>query len=106
MGKYALKRAQETSLSITSTTFTDIYIGRLAYQFAYRWDIAGEYRILHQHQTDDYEHAYTAETGVWPISNVRIALGYNFRGSVEPDFPESEYWAQGPFFRIETKFTE
>lgn len=106
MGKYALKRAQETSLSITSTTLTDIYIGRLTYQFAYRFDIAGEYRMLHQHQTDDYENAYAAEIGTWPISNVRIALGYNFRGSVEPDFPDSEYWAQGPFFRIETKFTE
>ena len=106
MGKYALKRAQETSLSITSTTLTDIYIGRLTYQFAHRWDVAGEYRMLHQHQTNDYEHAYAAEIGVWPMNNIRIALGYNFRGSVEPDFPDSEYWAQGPFFRIETKFTE
>jgi len=106
MAKYALKRTRETSLTITSVTYTDIYIGGLTYQFFEQFDIGGEYRILHQHQTDDYEYGYAAEFGVSPINNVRIALGYNFRGSAEPDFPESEYWAQGLFFRIETKFTE
>ena len=113
-GKYAIRWRQEEDFNpdpnIESaqkiTTKTDLYISRLRLELNNYIDVAGEYRLLYEHAIDEFKHGASTELGFWFIPNLRTAIGYNFLGTNDQDkgFPESKYWARGPFVRLSVKY--
>ncbi len=116
-GKYAIKWRREedfdpenfdpdTMEPLQTTSTTNLYISRLRLELNNYIDIAGEYRLLYQHAIKEFEHGASTELGLWFIPNLRIAIGYNFLGTSDKDkdFPESKYWARGPFVRLSLKY--
>jgi len=113
-GKYALRWRREKDFDpvtmepqkTTIKTKTDLYISRLRLELNNYIDVAGEYRLLYEHAIDEFQHGASAELGFWFIPNLRTAIGYNFLGTndQDKDFPESKYWARGPFVRLSVKY--
>ena len=109
-GKYAIRQNTSEQFGSKLTTTSDLGIGRVRIQLNDYIDVAGEYRVMYFRKTtvDDrpnYDQGYAAELGIWFVPNLRTALGYNFRGgSQDKDFPESSYWAKGPFVRLSFKY--
>ncbi|HRS94100.1 MAG TPA: OmpA family protein [Candidatus Latescibacteria bacterium] len=105
-GRYAFKVAQLSSEGVSSRSLTDLWMGSIRYELRETWDVLGEYRLISQHTANDLQHGASAEVGRVLGGNARIALGYNFVGYHDSDFAGLSYWGQGPFMRIQVKFTE
>ncbi|HPU84915.1 MAG TPA: OmpA family protein [Candidatus Latescibacteria bacterium] len=105
-GRYAFKVAQLSSEGVSSRSLTDLWMGSIRYELRETWDVLGEYRLISQHTANDLQHGASAEIGRVLGGNARIAFGYNFVGYHDSDFAGLSYWGQGPFMRIQVKFTE
>jgi hypothetical protein len=104
-GKYAVRLAREgIPGGKASEAWTDLVQGRVTVDVTRRVDVAVEARALHQYQVDDRRVGYAVEAGVWPVRNVRVALGYNLNGAVEQGFDAEDSWAYGPYMRFQVKF--
>jgi hypothetical protein len=101
---YKIVEQDAPDLSLTSSMWFGLFRGRVLLS---DWlDLGGEYRILHQRETDDLLRGYSAEAGVSLIQNLRVAVGYNFKGYREKDLVDYTLWSKGPFVRLNLKFTE
>ena len=105
--KYALKIDDETSYGLNAKTMTDFYLLHAEYDLNWHnLDVAGEYRILSQHQANDAKIGYSAEVGYVLLQNVHVAVGYNFIGNKDIDLIDYTYWSKGPYVTMGMKFTE
>ena len=105
--KYALKLDDETSYGLTAKTMTDFYLLHAEYDLNWHnFDVAGEYRVLNQHDANDAKVGYSAELGYVLLQNVHVAVGYNFIGNKDRDLVEYTYWSKGPYVTMGVKFTE
>jgi hypothetical protein len=104
--KYAFKYAKELSPLVNSISHTNFYLFSTKYDINEWLDIGGEYRLLRQTESRDLLNGYSAEVGFSFIKNIRVATGYNFKGYKEVDLVDYSFWSQGPFIRIDLKFSE
>ena len=104
-GRYAFKVAELSSEGLENRTLTDLWLTSIRWEWASSWDVLAEYRLLTQHGTDDYMHGAALESGFIVHRNTRLALGYNFSGYEDRDFSGSSYWAQGPYLKVQFKFS-
>ena len=105
-GRYAVKRLRERSLGLSVTTWTDLWMGRLIYDVTRWMDVGGEYRILSQHEARDARYGWAGEVGFNAVRNLRAAMGYNFEGYQDQDLADGDYWARGPYFKLQVKLSE
>ena len=105
-GRYAVKRLEERSLGLSVTTLTDLWMGRLIYNVTRFLDVGAEYRILSQHEARDARYGWAGEMGLTAVKNLRAAAGYNFEGYQDDDLADGDYWARGPYFKLQVKFSE
>jgi len=69
-------------------------------------DIAFEYRLLTQKTVQDLLDGYNAEVGMSWQKNLRLSVGYNFKGYRERDLVDCTLWSSGPYVQLDFKFTE
>ena len=105
-GRYAVKQLKEQSLGLSVTTWTDLWMARLIYDVTRLIDVGAEYRILSQHEARDARYGWAAEVGFNAVKNLRVAVGYNFEGYQDEDLANGDYWARGPYFKLQVKFSE
>ena len=105
-GRYAFKVANLSSEGLENQTLTDLWMTSIRWEWRHSWDLLAEYRLLTQHSSDDYMHGAALESGFIVHRNTRLALGYNFSGYEDEDFSGSSYWAQGPYMKVQVKFSE
>ncbi|MFT5366863.1 MAG: putative repeat protein (TIGR01451 family), partial [Candidatus Latescibacterota bacterium] len=104
--RYAFKVAHLDAEGIASRTLTDLWMTHVRYEWYRKVDLLGEYRLLKQHTVGDFSHGFAFESGYILKRNMRLALGYNFAGYHDGDFAGIDAWAQGPYLKIQVKFTE
>jgi hypothetical protein len=104
--KFAWKRAAEGSPLVDLTTQTFFYLIRPAYSITEDLDIAFEYRLLAQMTVQDQLVGYNAEIGYVVAKNLRVSVGYNFKGYKERDLVDYVLWSRGPYVQLDMKFTE
>jgi hypothetical protein len=105
-GRYAVKRLQDRSLGLSVRTWTDLWMARLIYDVTRLIDVGAEYRILSQHEACDARYGWAAEVGFNAVKDLRASVGYNFEGYQDEDLADGDYWARGPYFKLQVKFTE
>ena len=78
-------------------------IARLDWHAVHKWDVMGEVRFLHTHETDTDETG--ALLGVYRHigNNAKIGVGYEF-GSVTDDLTDISYDSHGVFVNLIAKF--
>jgi len=104
-GKIALKDST-TFLAEDFTHHSIITLGQLraTYRFAYQWEIAGEGRFISQPSANYHENGLSVELGYYPLSDLRLAVGYAFGDANDRDF--TGYRSQsGPYFGVTVKFS-
>jgi hypothetical protein len=104
--RYAFKVSKLSSEAVTSQTLTDLWMTNLRFEFCSTWDILGEYRLLSQHTVHDLNQGAALEIGRIINRGSRLAVGYNFIGYHDSDFAGTSFWGQGPYMKIQVKFTE
>ena len=106
-GKFAFS---DRSYSYDGTSFvstlTYLTQGRLQYRFLRRFDAAAEARTLSQPDTSTNQWTAGAELGFWPASDLRVALGYNFKSAdeISANFLTNPV-RQGVYFVISSKLS-
>lgn len=107
-GKYAF-RMSNARLANDFEFGNSIHLmqGRVAYRFAYRWDVLGEIRYITQPVASYNEIGTSVELGYYLTPDLRFGLGYSF-GSVDNDgFGGGGYRsASGPYFGVQLKVNE
>jgi uncharacterized repeat protein (TIGR01451 family) len=104
--RYAFKVASLSSEGLSTWTLTDLWMTSVRLEWNAQWDVLGEYRVISQHTVNDANHGFAAEVGRVLNRSARVAFGYNFTGYHDSDFAGTSYWAQGPYLKIQMKFTE
>lgn len=104
--KYAYKYGVDKSDNFSFASHTQFYLANLRYNLSRKFDVGGEFRLLHQTEAGDYLFGYHAEVGYIMIDNFRIGAGYNFKGFGEKDLVDYSLWSKGPFVRMSMKFDE
>ncbi len=87
------------------STLTYLTQARAQYRFAERFDFAAEMRATFQPQSATSNKSYGAELGYWPLSDLRLGLGYNFRSAVEPQGNVVGDTRRGFYFNISSKLS-
>jgi uncharacterized repeat protein (TIGR01451 family) len=95
---------QELGLPLSAeSTSTYLAQGRLQLALS-RWiDVALEQRWLHQRETDTSRNTVATEIGVWPIPDLRIGVGFNFRDTTDPFGRDRQGRSQGIYMTISSK---
>ena len=104
--KFAWKLATERAPLLDLSTQTFFYLIRPAYSITEDLDIAFEYRLLTQKTVQDLLDGYNAEVGYVMAKNLRLSVGYNFKGYRERDLVDCTLWSSGPYVQLDFKFTE
>ncbi|MFA6438488.1 MAG: hypothetical protein WCX28_04220 [Bacteriovoracaceae bacterium] len=104
--KYAYKASTENSVNFGATTNTNFYLLRSEYDITDDLNAGAEYRLLHQLEAGDKLNGYSVDAGYVVYRNVRLTIGYNFKGYKEQDLIDYTLWSQGPFIRMSFKFSE
>jgi hypothetical protein len=104
--RYGFKVEYLDSEGVATRSLTDLWMTNVRYEWHRQMDVLLEYRLLHQHTARDFRHGASGEIGLIPGRSMRIAVGYNFVGFENRDFSGDNYWAHGPFLKIQVKFTE
>jgi hypothetical protein len=104
--KYAYKASTENSVNFGATTNTNFYLLRGEYDITDDLNAGAEYRLLHQLEAGDMLNGYSVDAGYVVYRNVRLTVGYNFKGYKEQDLIDYTLWSQGPFIRMSFKFSE
>jgi hypothetical protein len=105
-GKYAYKVSNESSVGFSAAAHTHFYLVHVGYDIAERFDVGAEYRLLWQSEVRDLLNGYSAELGYIAVNNLRVGVGYNFKGYKERDLVDYSLWSKGPFVRVSFKFNE
>ncbi|MFA6467851.1 MAG: hypothetical protein WCW35_03065 [Bacteroidota bacterium] len=104
--KYAYKASTENSVNFGATTNTNFYLVRTEYDITDELNAGAEFRLLHQLEAGDMLNGYSIDAGYVVYRNVRLTVGYNFKGYKERDLVDYTLWSQGPFIRMSFKFSE
>jgi hypothetical protein len=104
--KFAYKASTENSLNFEASTNTNFYLIRGEYDITDELNAGAEYRLLHQLEAGDKLNGYSVDAGYVVYRNVRLTVGYNFKGYKEQDLIDYTLWSRGPFIRMSFKFSE
>lgn len=104
--KYAFRKAFVSTEGVTSSAFTDVWLGRVTRELGPRWNFSSEVRLLRQRETDTSQVGYGLEIGYLPRRDLIVGLGYNLAGQDDQDLSGGRRWAQGPYMRFGLKFDE
>jgi hypothetical protein len=88
-----------------SLLVTDTYLvqGRMQVSIS-RWvDAALENRYIAQPVTDSSRSTVALELGLWPIADLRVGFGYNFRDTTDPFNRDQQGRPKGAYFTLSTK---
>lgn len=104
-GKFAMSDRSFSfagSPSINTTTY--LWDGRAQVRRSTRFDVAAEGRYLKQPVTDLKRGTWGIEAGFWPLADLRVGLGYNFKSvdEISANFPTNPI-RQGVYFVLTTK---
>lgn len=91
---------QALPFAITSTYLLQT---RAQYRLSNSFDVAAEMRSLFQPSANSMRQNYGIETGYWINSDLRFAVGYNFRKMSEPNFVNNG--KGGFYFTITSKIS-
>lgn len=102
-GRFAWRHAESVGLNLAGAS-TDTYLtqARLQNRFARYFDLTLEGRAFGQFGYSGTRYSYGAEFGYWPISDIRLAVGYNAR-KVDDFFSFFGQSRKGVYFSISTK---
>ncbi|MBS1807493.1 MAG: DUF11 domain-containing protein [Acidobacteria bacterium] len=102
-GRFAWRHSQSVGLNLIGTsTDTYLYQARLQNRFARYFDFTLEGRGFGQFGLGGTRYSYGAEIGYWPISDIRLAVGYNAR-KVDDFYSFFGQTRKGTYFSISTK---
>ena len=104
--KAAFKHSTERSPVFTATSNTNFFLLRSEYDVTASVVIGGEYRLLHQVEANDALSGYSVDAGYSIMDNIRLFVGYNFKGYKEQDLVDYTVWSKGPFIKLTAKFDE
>ena len=90
-----------------TTEAVSTYLGQGRAQFSlFRYvDAAIEERYIRQPSTDSTRRSTGAEIGVWPIADLRVALGYHFQDTRDPFGRDLQGAAKGFYGTVSTKLS-
>ncbi|MFC1668706.1 hypothetical protein ACFL1T_04940, partial [Chlamydiota bacterium] len=104
VGKIALKNGEVTVDDMSSSDLeTLLWINRLNFHVTKKWDIALEYRILEEKETDDKREGVLVEIDREIGKYLRLGVGYNFTDFTD-DLRDADDDAQGFFVRMNGRF--
>jgi hypothetical protein len=104
--KYAFRMASENSGTFNTITHTNFIMASGKYDINDKMDIGLEGRAQRVTEANDLLDGYSAEFGYVVFTNLRAAIGYNFKGYTDKDLVDSSLWSKGVFFRMSLKFSE
>ena len=104
--KVAYKVATDNSDLFSVTTHTIFYLVRGTYDITNKFDVGMEYRSLKQMEANDNLYGYSADVGYAVMTNLKLVVGYNFKGYKDVDLVENNVWSAGPFVKFSYKFGE
>jgi hypothetical protein len=101
-GKFAWEEAP-----LSGSDAVDTYLGQARAQFTlFRFvDAAIEQRYIRQPVTDSSRSSAGTEIGVWPIADLRLALGYHFQDTRDPFGRDLQGSDKGIYATISTKLS-
>jgi hypothetical protein len=59
-----------------------------------------------QTEANDILHGYSADIGYVVMTNLKLMVGYNFKGYKDRDLVDNNMWSAGPFVKFSFKFGE
>ncbi len=100
-GKFAWQRSEVIDLR------TDTYLWQARGQFALSRfvDAAIEERYLYQPASSSHREGTAMEIGFWPLADIRIAVGYNFRDTRDPFGRDLQGRDKGAYLTLSTKLS-
>jgi hypothetical protein len=104
--KLAYKVASENSEQFSVSTHTTFYLLRATYDITEKFDVGMEYRALVQSEANDILNGYSADIGYVVMTNLKLMVGYNFKGYKDRDLVDNNMWSAGPFVKFSYKFGE
>lgn len=103
--KYAFKMGE---VSVEGSDFTQVkthlWINRINFHITRKWDIAAEYRIRKETETDDRKSGFLFEIDREMMDHIRLGFGYNFTDFSDDLKTGSDDNAHGFFVRLTGKF--
>lgn len=104
--KLAYKRSDlSTSSSASSIIHNVLWVNRLTYHIARKWDLIGEYRMLWELDAlDTVKQGALVQVDREFYDYVRLGLGYNFTHFDDDLRTTNDFDAHGPFVRMTGKF--
>ncbi|MCK4260162.1 MAG: hypothetical protein KAX49_14385 [Halanaerobiales bacterium] len=78
---------------------TYLWVNRLNYHIANKWDLSGEYRILHNSLAKDTKSGVLLAVYRYLNQNSKFGIGYNFT-DFSDDLTDLSYQARGPFINL------
>lgn len=103
--KYAFKMGE---VSVDGSDFGDVkthlWINRLNFHVTRKWDIAGEYRLRKEMETNDRKSGLLIEVDREMIDYVRLGMGYNFTDFSDDLRTGADDDAHGFFIRLTGKY--
>ena len=102
--KFAYKIGEEkvTGFDFTKTN-TWLWINRLNYEIADKWQLGGEYRLLTQKEAEDERQGILVEMTRDIGEFIQLGGGYNWT-DFNDDLTALDYTGHGPFLRLTGKF--
>jgi len=104
--KLAYKVSSEESEQFSYSTHTSFYLLRGSYDITEKLDASVEYRALVQAEAKDILSGYSIDAGYAVMENLKLVVGYNFKGYKDRDLVENNVWSAGPFVKFSYKFGE
>ncbi|UCG51977.1 MAG: OmpA family protein [Candidatus Latescibacterota bacterium] len=99
--KLAVKRVEDWSAGISSTSNSHLVLGQYVYRFAKEWDVDVWGRYLGQGGSGTRQFGSGIELGRTFYRRVRIAAGYSIGGFEDRDFSENDAWSNGFGARVQ-----
>ena len=86
--------------------FTDFVGAHYRHNVTRHWDVGVQSSLLHSRNANNKRYSYGVSTGVSPVQDIWLELGYNFEGFSDNDFSAARNSIEGAYFSIRLKFDE
>ena len=104
--QYGAKYVLDTFGKDDYSGYTDLIGLQVRHNLSDRWDVGMSGSLLTSYESDVQEYSYGFSVGYLAMRNMWLSVGYNFDGFVDDDFTDSEYRAEGVFFKFRMKFDQ
>jgi uncharacterized repeat protein (TIGR01451 family) len=104
--QYGAKYVLDTFGEDDYSGYTDLIGLQVRHNLSDRWDIGMNGSLLTSYESDVQEYSYGISVGYLAMRNMWLSVGYNFDGFTDDDFTDSEYRAEGVFFKFRMKFDQ